>query len=77
MPAYVIIHRSPEKLLSEFTLYVAVTDTPEQACAAVEKKFELEGECEVNGKPLTEATASALGLSVGDVRTMQGKLACE
>jgi hypothetical protein len=68
MPGFVLLLRPPTK--TEFELYVTTAPTGPEALAAVIKEFDLDGEAEVNGKPLSEKDAAALGLAPGEVRKL-------
>lgn len=69
MPTFVILHRPPDDT-AKFEMYVTSTPTAPEALAAVLRAFKLEGNVEVNGRPLTEKDASALALTPGEVRKL-------
>jgi hypothetical protein len=47
-----------------------MVDSPETALEAVRKKFDLKGHSEISSAPLSEQTATGLGLRLGEVRRM-------
>lgn len=51
-----------------FVLYACMADSEEAALEAVRLVVSPDDELEINGRPLSEQTAKALGLGPGEVR---------
>jgi hypothetical protein len=66
--AFVVLHR-PDGPKGPFLLYVAMTETRQQAIEAV-RKFAPLGDLEINGNPLADKTAAALALAANEVRRL-------